>query len=136
MLGLPTDENVGAVLDWAMENDKFVISLCHGPAALLASTKKSFDGYSMVCFPNSLDKFSTLIGYLPGPLPWFMGDKLVEEAGVKILNAMASGATHVDRKLITGDSPNAANALGKLAAEQILAVVNPKVAVVDAEDDI
>jgi len=32
-----------------------------------------------------------------------------------------SGATHVDRELITGDSPAAANALGKLAAPLLVA---------------
>jgi molecular chaperone Hsp31 and glyoxalase 3 len=131
MIGLPDDENVAKVLDWAVDNDKYIVTLCHGPAALLATKNKKFDGYSLVCFPNSLDKFSSLIGYLPGPLPWYMGDKLVEQGGMKILNAMVTGATHVDRKLITGDSPSAANALGKLAAETILAELNPK----SAQDD-
>ncbi|GKY99773.1 hypothetical protein MPSEU_000931300 [Mayamaea pseudoterrestris] len=131
MLGLPEDENVGKVIDWAMDNDKFIVTLCHGPAALLAASNKKFDGYSLVCFPNALDKLCALIGYLPGSLNWYMGDKLVEEQGMKVVNVMATGGTHVDRKLLTGDSPNAANALGKLAAEMILASVNPK----KGEDD-
>ncbi|MGB1254197.1 MAG: DJ-1/PfpI family protein, partial [Candidatus Promineifilaceae bacterium] len=38
MLGLPEDRNVGKVLTWAHENDLFTISICHGPAAFLATT--------------------------------------------------------------------------------------------------
>lgn len=136
MLGLPNNEHVGQILDWAVDNDKFIISICHGPAAFLASANKKLEGYSLVCFPNSLDKFASLLGYLPGPLPWFMGDKLTEEANMKVVNAMASGATHEDRKLLTGDSPNAAHALGKLAAERMLAQVNPTKTENDADDDI
>jgi molecular chaperone Hsp31 and glyoxalase 3 len=40
--------------------------------------------------------------------------------GVTIFNSEPTGATHPDRKLITGDSPFAANALGKLAAGALL----------------
>jgi molecular chaperone Hsp31 and glyoxalase 3 len=32
------------------------------------------------------------------------------------------GRTHVDRNVITGDSPDAANALGKLAVAELLKV--------------
>ncbi len=40
-----------------------------------------------------------------------------------ILNTEPTGAVHADRKLLTGDSPFAGNALGKLAAEALLAEV-------------
>src|SRR5690349_12802014 len=36
LIGLPKSADVKAVLEWAAANDKFVISLCHGPAAFLA----------------------------------------------------------------------------------------------------
>jgi molecular chaperone Hsp31 and glyoxalase 3 len=123
MLGLPEDENVGKVLGWAMDNDKYVISICHGPAAFLANAEK-FDGYSCVGFPTAVDKCMVLLGYMPGYLPWFMGDKLAEK-NIKLTNIMTTGSTFVDRKLITGDGPTAANALGKLVAETILNDINP-----------
>ena len=41
--------------------------------------------------------------------------------GVTILNTEPNEATHTDRKVMTGASPLAANALGKLAAETLLA---------------
>ena len=43
--------------------------------------------------------------------------------GVTILNTEPNDATHKDRKVMTGASPLAANALGKLAAETLLAEV-------------
>ncbi|STI47186.1 chaperone protein [Escherichia coli] len=36
LIGLPESQDVAAALQWAIKNDRFVISLCHGPAAFLA----------------------------------------------------------------------------------------------------
>lgn len=41
--------------------------------------------------------------------------------GMKIINDDITGRVHKDRKVLTGDSPFAANALGKLAAQEMLA---------------
>ena len=38
MLGIPEDENVGSILNWAHDNDVFTITLCHGPGSLLSTT--------------------------------------------------------------------------------------------------
>ena len=76
-------------------------------------------GYSICAFPDSIDKLSPKIGYLPGHVPWKMGEKLQAD-GFQIVNKRASGSTRKDRKLLTGDSPKAANALGKLAANCLL----------------
>ncbi|MDR6357601.1 putative intracellular protease/amidase [Pseudomonas psychrotolerans] len=59
---------------------------------------------------------------MPGPLPWLVGERL-GALGVKILNQGIDGRVHRDRNLLTGDSPLASNALGKLAAETLLAAV-------------
>ncbi len=40
--------------------------------------------------------------------------------GMTIVNDDITGRVHKDRKLLTGDSPFAANALGKLAAQELL----------------
>jgi molecular chaperone Hsp31 and glyoxalase 3 len=70
MLGIPEDKNVGKVLRWAHENDLFTITLCHGPGSLLTTTldKQQFlyEGYKMAVFPDSVDKMTPKIGYLPG----------------------------------------------------------------------
>jgi molecular chaperone Hsp31 and glyoxalase 3 len=122
MLGLPKNENVGKVLHWAHDNGLFTLAICHGPAALLAATSEKgflYDGYTMTVFPDSVDKQTPLIGYLPGPMPWWVGARLTAE-GAQISNTKADASCHVDRRLITGASPKAANAFGRLAAETLL----------------
>lgn len=122
LIGLPQSEEVRQVLQWAADNDKFVITLCHGPAALLAGGKL-YDGYQICAFPDELDAKTPDIGYMPGHLTWKFGERL-QAQGVEIINQGISGAVHQDRKLLTGDSPLAGNALGKLAAAALLKAVN------------
>ncbi len=133
MLGLPGDQNLGELLRWSFDNDLFILAICHGPAALLAANLDSsdastddksnrdfiFKGYKMVAFPTGMDKQMPKIGYLPGTMPWYFGDKL-EDLGVTISNKLASGQTHQDRKLISGDGPLAANEFGKMSAKALL----------------
>lgn len=123
MLGLPDDPNVGTVLRWAHEHDLFSIILCHGPGALLATTLVGhdflYDGYDMTVFPDSVDKQTPFIGYLPGKMPVTLSGPLAE-LGANILNAKADKSVCVDRKLITGASPQAANPIGELAATTLL----------------
>lgn len=128
MLGLPEDPNVGAVLRWAHEQDRFTISLCHGPGAFLATALGGHDflyaGYEMAAFPDAVDKQTPMIGYMPGHMPWRLGATL-EGLGARIVNTKADDTCHVDRRLITGASPKAADALGKLAARTLLEHMEP-----------
>ena len=123
MLGIPEDQNVRKILNWAHENELFTVSLCHGPAALLATTLNDqaflYAGYNMAVFPRSVDKMTPKIGYLPGQVPWELSEKLAS-LGAKIVNTKADKTVCLDRKLITGASPLAANELGKLVAETLL----------------
>lgn len=120
LIGLPNSEDMKAVLEWAAANDKFIISLCHGPAAFLSvGSNPSFAGYKICAFPDDLDAQTPDIGYMPGHLTWKFGEKL-KTLGFEIINMDISGATHQDRKMLTGDSPLAGNNLGKLAAKALL----------------
>ena len=123
MLGIPEDESVRKILNWAHDNELFTITLCHGPAALLATTLNNeqflYAGYNMAVFPHSVDKMTPKIGYLPGQVPWELSDKLTS-LGANIVNTKSDETVCLDRKLITGASPLAANELGKLAAETLL----------------
>jgi len=137
MLGLPEDYDLGELLRWGYDKDLFTLAICHGPAALLAADLNSsdnsdegsnqdnaerdfiFKGYKMVAFPTAMDKQMPKIGYLPGPMPWYFAEKL-EDLGVTIDNKLASGQTHQDRKLISGDGPLAANDFGKMSAKALL----------------
>jgi molecular chaperone Hsp31 and glyoxalase 3 len=123
MLGLPDDANVATLIHWTKDTDRMMVVVCHGPAALMAAKDDAgahpYAGYAMVAFPDSVDKQSPMIGYLPGQLPWFQCEQL-EAQGLKILNTKITGATHVDRKLFSGDSPMACDDLGKMAANALL----------------
>ena len=124
LINLPESKEVKDVLKWALNNDKKIITLCHGPAALLAGAIDEkeflFKGYEMTVFPDSIDEGANQeIGYMPGKLKWLLAEKL-ESLGVKILNEAISGQVHIDRNLITGDSPLAANNLGIVVADELL----------------
>ncbi|MDR4459329.1 MAG: protein deglycase HchA [Nitrospirales bacterium] len=124
--GISDSREMKTVLEWAIDNDKHIITLCHGPACLLAagvgSSKESyiFNGYEICVFPDALDEGANIeIGYIPGHLRWLLAESL-EKLGVKVMNDNMTGAVHQDRRLLTGDSPLASNALGKLAAGALL----------------
>jgi D-lactate dehydratase / protein deglycase len=124
MIGLAESDDVRAVLDRALGDDRFIITLCHGPAALVAAARhrdrSPFEGYRMCVFPDALDTGANLdIGYIPGPMPWLAATRLREQ-GVVVTNEDMAGHVLRDRGLLTGDSPLAANGLGRLAASTLL----------------
>ena len=123
MLGIPENANVGKVLTWAHQNDLFTISLCHGPGSFLTTTlnkqKFLYEGYNMAVFPDSVDKMTPKIGYLPGQMPWGLSENM-KDLGVNVVNSKSDKTVCLDRKLITGASPLASNELGKLAAQTLL----------------
>ena len=123
MIGIPEDKNVGKALNWAHENDLFTITLCHGPGSLLSTTlnnqKFIYEGYKMAVFPDSVDKKTPMIGYLPGQMPRGLSEK-IKSLGAIIVNSKSDKTVCLDRKLITGASPLASNELGKLAAKTLL----------------
>lgn len=122
MLGLPENEDLGKLLRWAHKRDLFTLAICHGPAALLAAGDGPsfiYNGYKIAAFPDAVDKQTPMIGYMPGHMPWNFGERL-NALGVKIINSKADDTCHIDRRLISGASPKAANAFGRLAAETLL----------------
>jgi len=125
MLGLPENKDVNKLINWSHNKDMFTLAICHGPAALLAanleSDKNSFvyKGYKIASFPDSVDEQTPMMGYMPGHMPYKYGERL-NNLGVTIINKEADNTVYKDRKLITGASPLAANAFGKLAATELL----------------
>ena len=124
---VPFSKMVGDILRWADANDRYYISLCHGPASMLAAnvgkpdgSKFIYEGYKVAVFPDSLDTGANIdIGYIPGKMPWLVGEEL-RKLGVNPINKGITGETHRDRFVLTGDSPLASNSLGKLAASTLL----------------
>ncbi|WP_224401842.1 DJ-1/PfpI family protein [Pseudonocardia sp. ICBG1034] len=123
MNGLPRSHDVRDVLRRVQERDMTMIAICHGPAALVAGGldggTNPFTGYEVVAYPDRVDAGPSIeSGYLPGEMEWYVGEALVAQ-GLDVLNRddVVSGRVHRDRNLLSGDSPQAANALGRLATE-------------------
>ena len=129
MLGLPENQDLNKVIQWNHKNDLHMLAICHGPAALLAAGMNGdkdsyiYNGYKIASFPDAVDAQGPMIGYNPGAMPWIYGERL-NKLGVTIINKAADATVHMDRKLISGASPQAANAFGKLAATELLKAVN------------
>jgi molecular chaperone Hsp31 and glyoxalase 3 len=73
----------------------------------------------MAVFPDSVDKQTPMIGYLPGHMPFGLSARL-EALGANIVNSKSDDTVCLDRKLITGASPMASNKLGRLSADTLL----------------
>lgn len=124
---VPFSPIVGNILRWADANERYYISLCHGPASMLAAkvgqpegSKYIYEGYKVNVFPDTLDTGHNIdIGYIPGKMSWLVGEEL-RKLGVIVINKEMTGETHRDRYVLTGDSPLASNNLGKLAANTLL----------------
>ena len=122
MLGLPDNKDVCKILNHFIEKDKYVASICHGPAALLSLPDNGsfpYKGYKIACFPDSMDKTTPRIGYIPGPMKWYVGEKLTKR-GMTVVNGSADSTVHVDRKLVTGASPQASEKFGITLAKKLL----------------
>ncbi len=105
------------------KNDRFVISFATARRLFLALRHgdNPLNGYSICAFPDAADKQTPEIGYMSGHLTWYFGEE-PKKMGMNIINDDITGRVHMDRKLLTSDSPIAANALGKLAAQEMLAL--------------
>jgi len=129
MLGLPENNDLNKLIHWSHKKDLFMLAICHGPAALLAANLNNdinsfiYEGYKIAAFPDSVDKQTPMIGYMPGHMSWKFGEKL-NELGVTFINKKADKTCHIDRKLISGASPQAANDFGKLSATELLKEIN------------
>ena len=123
---IPHSKEVARILNWAVAQNRHIITLCHGPAALNAAAEHGefpFAGYKLTVFPDALDEGANIdIGYMPGRLPWLVAKRL-QQLGMNVVNQGISGEVCHDRQLLTGDSPLAANKLGILAAEVLLDAV-------------
>lgn len=128
MNGLPENDDLGKLLRWVHGQNLHTITLCHGPGTLLSAQDDAgfiYKGHKIAVFPDSVDKQTPMVGYLPGHMPWEVGAKL-SALGMTIVNSKADDTCHIDRNLITGASPKASNNLGRLAASTLLASINSK----------
>jgi len=129
MINLPKSKDLGRLLHDAHSKSIPTVTLCHGPGTFLSASVEGagdgfpYEGYEMNCFTDKTDEFTPSIGYLPGPMPWRAQESL-QKLGVTIKNKKETGAVHVDREVISGDSPYAAHNLGVKAAPIVVEWAN------------
>jgi len=115
---------IGVLLRAAHAMSLPTISLCHGPAAMLAAGIGGdfpYKGYKLCVFPDSADLSSPKFGYLPG---YIKAEDFVEANLVKlgciVQNKEMDDMTCVDRELVTGSSQQASHTTS-VAAVKLLA---------------
>lgn len=128
MINLPDSPHLGRLLHEAHEKQIPTVTLCHGPSTLLSTAlieEKGFayEGYNSMCFTDWTDSITPFLGYLPGKMPWKCQDAL-EKKNVKVVNGGEKGDVTRDRELITGDSPYAAEKLGREATPMLVEWAN------------
>jgi len=124
MINLPKSNALGTLLHMAHDQKFPTITLCHGPATLLSTAEVegkgfAYEGYETTCFTDKTDAMTPSVGYLPGHMPWKC-QEAIEKLGMKVQNKSEKGAVHQYEELITGDSPNAADNLGRFAANILI----------------
>mmetsp|Transcript_3781 Transcript_3781/g.5680 ORF Transcript_3781/g.5680 Transcript_3781/m.5680 type:complete len:287 (+) Transcript_3781:27-887(+) len=121
IINLPFSNDLGNLLHMCHDQGLPTVTLCHGPASLLSTGAEglgkefAYEGYEIMCFTDKTDEKTPSFGYMPGQMLWKVQEAL-ENKGVKVLNKGETGEVKQDRELITGDSPTAADNLGKIAA--------------------
>ncbi|KAJ5656213.1 class I glutamine amidotransferase-like protein [Penicillium longicatenatum] len=112
---LGDDAELGRILRYFHKENKPTAAICHGPYALL-STKKAgdgsfvYEGYKITSWSDAEEKMmETLFG---GEIEK-VESSLKKEGAVMVEGAPEKlGGTTLDRELVTGGNPLAANALG------------------------
>ncbi|WP_237060100.1 type 1 glutamine amidotransferase domain-containing protein [Microbulbifer sediminum] len=119
MWDFPRNEAVNRVAAAIYDRGGVVAAVCHGPAALLGITLEDgsslIEGRKVTGFTNSEERAVGLAGTVP-----FMLEDALESAGAQFSSA-ADWQSHVvvDGRLITGQNPASAGALGTRVAEAI-----------------
>jgi len=127
----PRIKEIGAILRVAHSIALPTISICHGPAALLAAAvggEFPYKGYKLCVFPDATDTFTPKVGYLPG---YIKEEEKLEQnltrLGMLVQNKDMDDMTCVDRELITGSSQVASQTLAVVAAKFLAEKYNFKV---------
>lgn len=134
---VPFSRTVGNLLRWTNDYQRYIITLSHGPACLLAadvgkpeSAKYIFQGYKVVCFPDSLDKGPILM-LATSPARCLGSSASKSRSWALRSSTMASRARFIVIDTLTGDSPLASNILAsllhRLCSKRLLSAESPKV---------
>lgn len=121
---LGDNPELGRVISHFHEQQKPTAAICHGPWAFLSTKcgpKKEFayKGYKLTSWSDAEEKFMETM--LRGEIAKVEGTLRDEGADMQESVAKSMGSITVDREVVTGDNPMAANALGDKFLEMLSA---------------
>ena len=110
---LPNNEDIAAIATKIYEKNGVVAAVCHGPAGLLniklSNGKYLIDGKKVNGFSNEEEE----IVKLTNVVPFLLEDKLKSQGGIYEKSAPWEIHVTVDQRLITGQNPQSAKAVGE-----------------------
>ncbi|TCC94701.1 type 1 glutamine amidotransferase domain-containing protein [Pedobacter hiemivivus] len=112
MWDLPNDTTIAGIVAKVYEQDGVVAGVCHGPAGLLnirlGNGKYLIEGKKVNGFSNQEEE----IVKLTAVVPFLLEDKLKERGGIYEKTEPFQSHVVVDGRLITGQNPQSAKAVG------------------------
>ncbi|PVD53685.1 type 1 glutamine amidotransferase domain-containing protein [Terrimonas sp.] len=119
MWDLPDDLTIAALAAKIYENNGVVAAVCHGPAGLvnikLSNGKFLVDGKKVNGFTNEEEEMVKLTGVVP----FLLENKLKERGGIYEKSAPWQLHVTIDNRLITGQNPQSAKAVGKAIRDSL-----------------
>jgi putative intracellular protease/amidase len=121
---LGDNPELGRILTHFHTSSKPTAAICHGPWAFLStkygpSKKFEYSGYKMTSWSDAEEKLMETV--FRGEIDKVEGTLRQEGADMQEGVAKSMGSITVDRELVTGDNPMAANALGDKFLEMLAA---------------
>jgi putative intracellular protease/amidase len=119
MWDLPDDKTLSKVAADIYEQDGVVAAVCHGPAGLinvkLSDGKYLLDGKKVNGFTNEEEALVKLTDIVP----FLLEEKLKERGGRYEKSAPWQSHVTVDQRLVTGQNPQSAKAVGEAVADAL-----------------
>lgn len=122
MWDLPENKEIAAIATKIYENNGVVSAVCHGPAGLvnikLSNGKYLIDGKKVNGFT---DEEEIAVG-LEKVVPFMLEDKMKERGGVFEKSGLWQEHVVTDHRLITGQNPQSAHAVGEALLAELKAL--------------
>ncbi len=123
MWDLPADKTLAKVAADIYEQDGVVAAVCHGPAGLinikLSDGKYLLDGKKVNGFTNEEEALVKLTDIVP----FLLEEKLIARGGRYAQSAPWPSHVTIDQRLITGQNPQSAKAVGEAVADALKLVL-------------
>ncbi len=119
MWDLPTNTEIARIAQSIYENNGVVGAVCHGPAGLvnikLSNGNYLVDGKKINAFTNEEEAAVNLTGVVP----FLLEDQLIERGAIFEKSGMWEVHVTVDQRVVTGQNPQSAKAVGEAIVKSL-----------------